>query len=169
MKYHISIRTLHWLTATLVILLLTSGLTLDYWPKEYKKHFYYYHKSFGMIILALVIMRIACRIIFKAPAYPEKFSKSTVYLAKGGTYLFYALLVAMPLTGYAMSMGGGHGVSVFGFPLPDLIGANKPLARTAYNLHEIFANLFIATIILHISAVLKHFFIDKENLLKRMW
>jgi cytochrome b561 len=169
MKYHISLRVLHWLIAIIIICLLISGLTLDYWPKEFKKYFYYYHKSFGILILAFVVTRISCRIIFKTPAYPEKFSKMTVIMAKGGTYLFYALMIAIPITGYLMSMGGGHGVSVFGFALPDLVGANKALARTAYELHETFANLLIATIVLHISAVLKHYIIDKENLLKRMW
>lgn len=169
MKYHISIRALHWITAIIIIGLIISGLTVNDWPKGIRQYFYYFHKSFGMLILALVIMRLSCRIIFKAPKYPDKFSKLTVIMAKGGTYLLYALMIAMPTTGYLMSMGGGHGVSVFGFALPDLIGANKPLAKTAYGLHETFANLLIATIILHVSAVLKHYFIDKENLLKRIW
>ncbi len=168
MKYHISVRIIHWLMAAIIIALLISGLTVNDWPKGTRSLFYYWHKSLGIVILFLVLLRLNFKIRHLAPPYPVKFRKIEMTLAKLGHFVLYFLMFAMPISGYIMSMGGGHGIMVFGYPVFDLIGKNKAFARLAYDLHELFGNILIAAIALHALAVVKHFVIDKENLLKRM-
>lgn len=168
-KYPKLVRIIHWLMAAIIICLIVSGLTLQFWPKEFKPQFYYWHKSFGILILILVLLRVNLRLKNLMPPYPDKFSRFIVLSAKLWHLALYALMFTMPISGYVMSMAGGYGVSVFGFQMVDLIGKNKELGEIAYNVHDIAADFLLIMIIIHVSAVIKHAIIDKENLLKRMW
>ncbi len=76
-------------------------------------------------------------------------------------------MVLMPLSGYVMSSASGKKIKYF-FHIPLLINQNKDLANTANQLHSMLAYFMVLFIILHILGALKHTFIDKQNIFKRM-
>ena len=83
--------------------------------------------------------------------------------------LIYALTIATPLVGWAMSSADGHATSFFGmFNLPSLLTENEGVAEQLEELHEFLANVIIGLAVLHIFAALKHQLIDRDDLMDRI-
>ncbi len=161
---------LHWLVALLIIGLLTVGLVMTGMALGPDKlTLYGWHKSFGITVLALVIVRLAWRLANPVPALPDHMARIEKLAAHGTHYVLYAMLFFMPLTGWMMSSAAGFPVSVFGlFQMPDVIGANKETREVLSTLHEIGAWTLIALIAMHALAALFHHFHHKDDVLKRM-
>lgn len=159
---------LHWVMAILLIALLILGLYMTDMPISLEKlRFYGWHKEYGILALFLVILRIGWRLsnITPALALPllEKIAARTVHWA------FYGFMFAMPITGWLITSAAGLPVSFFGlFVLPDLVSPNPDLMKLFEEIHEWLGYGLIAAIILHASAALKHHFINKDDILKRM-
>ena len=168
-KYPFSMRVLHWLIALGIIGLLIVGFIMEDMEKsDLKYQIYGLHKSVGMTVLALVVLRWLVRITADVPILPEQFKCYERALAKL-TYMFmYLAMLAMPLSGYLMSVWGGHPVAVFGYMLPEFFPVNPELGKVAYNMHGILAWVWVGLISLHVLGYLKHLIMDKVNLLKRM-
>lgn len=162
LKYHFSIRVLHWLMALIIIAMLAIGFLMN------TPQLYGVHKSFGVVILVLFFVRIIARNITKVPALPEKIAKRERNIAKLGHYAFYVLFLAMPISGWLMSNWAGHPVKLFGLELFYLVEENKPYGKIANQMHEIFAYILIIIISLHVLGFLKHKIVDKVNLLPRI-
>lgn len=160
--------SLHWIMAIIIIGLLILGLymvDLPFSPRKLK--FYGWHKEFGLLILGLVIVRLSWRLINTAPSLSppwwEKMAAQTVHWA------FYIFMFAMPITGWLVTSAAGLAPSFFGlFVLPTLIAPNKELVKLFANIHGWLAYGLIATIVLHICAALKHQFINKDDIVRRM-
>lgn len=172
MKYPISMRIMHWIMALIIIGLVISGLTHDTWPKDLKPSFYYWHKSFGVVALLLIIARIFIRIKSrnKIPPLPETISKKDEKMSHAGHHTLYLLMVILPVSGYLMSMAGGYGVKAFGYALPNWFfdDKNKEIGNITHEIHQ-YGGIIIAIIVtIHILAVIKHAIFEKENLVKRM-
>jgi len=161
-KYHLSIRILHWLMATIIIAMLTLGFLMD------SRFLYDIHKSFGVTILILFFVRIAARNLTRIPPLPEQIAKRERILAKLGHYSLYALFLLMPISGWLMSNWAGHPVKLFGLDLFNLVEENKSLGKLAYKAHETFAYALIIITSLHVLGFLKHKIVDKLNLLGRI-
>lgn len=159
----------HWIMAILVIGMLCLGLYMTGLPAGAKRsNLYGWHKAFGVLILMLVTLRILWRVSNITPqlAIPllEKMAARTVHWA------LYGFMVAMPVTGWLLSSAAGYPPSFFGlFVLPGLIEPNPDLVPLLGSLHKWIAYGLIATIVLHTLAALKHHFIDKDNILRRMF
>lgn len=159
---------LHWIMAILIIGLLALGLYMVRQPISFEKlKLYGWHKEYGLLALALVIVRISWRIINKTPelALPlwENIAARSVHWA------FYAFIFAMPITGWMMSSAAGLPVSFFGlFTLPDLIAANEDARLLLTEIHEWLGYGLIATVCGHMAAAFKHHFINKDDILRRM-
>ncbi len=125
------------------------------------------HKSFGIFLLFLVFMRISWRMINPAPQEEKAFiPKMLARLVHLG---LYAVMLIMPLSGYVMSMGGGHGITFFGmWKIPDFIGKNESLAYLGHEIHEITATIIYVLVVLHILAALYHYYIKGNGVLTRM-
>jgi len=125
------------------------------------------HKSVGITILVLALMRLIYRLVSKAPALPSTmplWQKTASHVSHG---LLYILLFAMPITG--MSSAKAYSVSWFNlFALPDFVSPNKPLAETLHLVHQILAQALFVVALIHILAALKHYFFDKDEVLQRM-
>ena len=167
-KYNILLRILHWSMALIIIGLVVSGFTKDYWTKEYQRDFYYWHKSFGVLVFGLLVLRIIIRLITKIPPLPDNFDKFTKFGAKAGHLALYIFMIVAPVSGYLMSVGGGYGVSMFGIKIPNFIEKDKTVGGIAHEVHEIGGIIFAIIVVLHILAVIKHHKMDKEPILKRM-
>lgn len=169
--YAASIKFLHWIIALLVIGMLCIGFFMDDFSKQSKVIVYPLHKSIGLTILFLTLIRFIWVQYRGKPDLPLTMKLWEKITSRIVQYSFYVLLIIMPLSGWIMSVAAGKTPSYFG--LFDLslpwIGIDKPLAEFMAESHETIAWILIALIILHVGGALKHHFIDKDNVLKSMW
>ena len=127
------------------------------------------HKSVGMTILMLAIVRLVWRRMSPPPAWPPAMPAWQVLAARAVHYAFYALLFLLPLSGWLMSSSANRPVSWFGlFTWPDLVAPDKALHHQLEDVHEILFNVVAGLALVHVVAALKHQFVDKDRLLGRM-
>ncbi len=168
-KYSLGLRIIHWLMSAFIIGMLCSGLYMKNLPisSEIKFSIYAVHKACGITVLGLIIVRIFFRVFTYVPPLPANFSRFVINASKTIHFVLYALMVLMPLSGYVMSSASSKEIKYF-FHIPLLINHNADLASAANQLHSILAYFMILFIALHIIGALKHTFIDKQNIFKRM-
>ncbi len=178
-RYDAVAMVIHWLTAALMIAMIIFGEDLmesgeraakagDIVNITFEPSL---HVSLGVAILLLTLLRIVWRMTHAAPAYPATMKRYEIVASKSLHGLFYLLMIAIPLTGWlafgsflaeAPAMAG---VQVFGaFPVP----ASPVTGESFEEFHEIGSNLAMVFIILHTLAALKHQFLDRDGILKRM-
>ncbi|MCM2343168.1 MAG: cytochrome b [Alphaproteobacteria bacterium] len=160
----------HWIVAVLVITLLAVGLVMtDMKPGPDMFKIYATHKSIGIMVLGLVVLRLLWKLTNPRPASLPTHRTWERLLAKAVHLFLYFAIIAMPLSGWIMSSAKGFPVSVFGwFTLPDLVAPDKDLSKAANEFHELIAYTLIVAIVLHFSGALKHHLIDKDGTLRRM-
>ena len=161
---------LHWLIALLIIVQFTLALLADDLPNGMKKLVLLSrHKSVGITILVLVFLRLGWRWSNATPLLPTNLKPYERMLARATHLLLYVLLFAVPLTGWTMSSARGFPVSWFGFfQLPDLVPKNSQLYEVLVTTHETLAWTLAAIVALHVGAALKHHFVLKDDVLRRM-
>lgn len=127
------------------------------------------HKSVGITILALAILRLLWRWSNPVPLLPGTLKPYERVLANITHVALYGLLLIMPVTGWIMSSARNFPVSWFNlFQLPDLVGPSRPLYNAMVLTHQTLAWLLVAVATLHVLAALKHHFILKDDTLRRM-
>lgn len=158
----------HWIMAILIIGLLALGLYMIRLPLSLEKlKLYGWHKETGMLVLMLVMLRSIWRVSNMIPSL--SLPRWELWAARGVHYLFYVLMFAMPLTGWLMTSFSGFPVSFFGlFVFPDLVSTHPEYIHLFKKIHEWLGYGLIAIIVLHTCAALKHHFIDKDDILRRM-
>ncbi len=162
---------LHWSVAVAVFGLFALGLWmvgLDYyspWRKEAPD----LHKSIGLTLLAVMLIRVVWRFISPAPPALESYSRATRLGAKFGHAFLYLSLFALMIAGYLISTAEGVGIPVFGlFEVPALISNLPDQADVAGVVHLWLAWTVVIFSGLHGLAALKHHFIDRDVTLTRM-
>lgn len=127
------------------------------------------HKEIGMTILILAVLRLVWRLMNPAPVLPDTLKSYERVLARTTHFLLYFLIFAIPVSGWVMSSAANIPVSYFGvFNFPDLTSADKSLVKTTKQIHEILTISLLVVASLHVLAALKHHFILKDDVLKRM-
>jgi cytochrome b561 len=161
---------LHWLIVVLLIVQVTLASMADDLPLGARKlGLLARHKSFGITILGLAILRLLWRWMNPTPELPNTLKPYERVLAKITHAGLYIVLFAMPLTGWMMSSARGFPVSWFGlFQLPDLVPKNKTLYDAMLETHEALQWVLYAIVAMHVLAALKHHFMLKDNVLRRM-
>lgn len=160
---------LHWIVALLLGVTLALGLyqaSLPLSPAKFR--FLAWHKWAGVLVLALVLARLALRLLRGAPALPpmSALARRVAHTTHG---LLYLLMLALPLTGWLLSSAKGFSVVLFArWPLPDLVGVNAPLADQLALWHPRLAYFLLALAALHVAAALKHQYWDRDGLMSRM-
>jgi cytochrome b561 len=173
MKYPLSSRILHWLMAALVLFMIGLGFYMtEILPKDAPNHLQVYnlHKAIGVVILLLVMVRIANRLIKKAPPLQESISKIERILSHLAHFGLYVLMISVPLSGYLMSSYFGFPVHLFNFEMPIFVERNFEYGAFFKLSHELSAYALIGLVSVHILAVIKHRYFDKaeNDVLKRM-
>lgn len=160
---------LHWIVAILIIGLLAVGLYMVRLPISLEKlKLYGWHKEYGFLVLFLAVFRLVWRLANQLPelsALPllEKIAARSMHWA------FYGFMFAMPITGWLITSAAGLPASFFGlFTLPNLIAPDAHNLVLFEWIHQWLAYALIAAIGLHTAAALKHHFINKDDILKRM-
>lgn len=161
----------HWLIALLIIASFSLGLVMTDIPgiTPTKLKYYSWHKWAGVTILTLAALRVLWRLTHRAPAYPASMKPWEKSAAHHLHTLLYALMFAVPLSGYFYTLSAGVPVVYFGlFQLPVLIEPNPELKPVLKALH-FWLNMGLATAVgVHIAAALKHALIDRDGVVKRM-
>ena len=169
---------LHWLIGVSIIGMLVMGLLLENIPNDYKFMAYQLHKSFGLSILVLSVLRLLWRLTHKAPAFPDYMSKFERLAAKLTHVAFYILMIGLPLSGWALVSSAPppynfpiHWFGLFDWPYLPVLSEieNKESVSHAFGeVHEILANVTIFLLALHVGGALKHHFVNKDDVLARM-
>jgi cytochrome b561 len=169
-KYPLIIRVLHWLMAALIIGLLTVGLIMTGMDRSdpLRNQLYSLHKSFGVTVLVLAVLRLALRLRLGIPALPQAIKALERLFAHLGHMGLYFFMLVIPLSGIVMSNSYGYGVSWFGLELPHIVGVDKERGHFAADAHELLAYALIGLISLHVLGALKHYVRERINLFKRI-
>jgi cytochrome b561 len=169
-RYSGTAQTFHWVIAALIVTQFVLARMQEHLPLGARKlAILARHKSVGMTILILAILRLAWRLGHAAPPLPEGMRPYERWAARATHIAFYVLLFAMPLTGWMMSSAKNYSVSWFGlFTWPNLIGKNERAFDLLRSTHDILSNVLFAIAVLHILAALKHHFWDRDDVLVRM-
>ena len=162
---------LHWLSALLVLGLLSVGLWMTGLPlSRLKLVVYAWHKWIGLAVLALATVRIVWRFRSPPPALPATLAPWEKRLAPVGHWLLLGLVLAQPISGWLMSSAGGVPVIWFGvLPLPDVVPRDQTLFGALRRLHGALAWTLIGAIALHLAAVVRHDVLRRDGILRRMW
>ena len=161
---------LHWLIAALVVTQIGLIWAHEATDGPISREFVNLHKSVGLSILVLTLARLGWRIANPAIPLPLEMPSWQKLLARTNHVLFYVLLLAMPLVGWAASSAAGRDIVWFGlFNWPLLpIGGGREMAGNLMDVHEAAAKLLIFLVVLHVIGALKHQFVDRDNVLHRM-
>jgi len=162
---------LHWLIALLIVGTFTLGLVMTDIPglTPTKLKYFSWHKWAGVTILLLVCLRLLWRLFRAAPAYPDSMQPWEKQVAHWTHVGLYVLMFAVPLSGYFFSLAAGVPVVYFGlFQLPVLIAKNPELKEVLEEVHYWLNMTMAALVALHVLAALKHHFIDRDGVLRRM-
>jgi cytochrome b561 len=163
-------KALHWLIVLLIInqwFLMQRAESLPLGAAKLQA--INWHKSFGMTILALAIIRLVWRLANPVPSLAGLTKTWERVLATLSHVALYGLLFALPLTGWLMSSARNFPVSWFGqLRLPDLVAPSQPLYRQMNDLHHMLFSALVVVALLHIAGALKHHFYDRNEVLRRM-
>ncbi|MBA1147985.1 cytochrome b [Ectothiorhodospiraceae bacterium WFHF3C12] len=161
---------LHWLIAVLIVVMAALGwymTTLKISPTMFE--LYALHKSIGITILTLVVLRVAWRASNPTPALPGHMRTTERRLAHITHGLLYLILFAMPISGYVINSAAAFPLKVFGlFTIPNVIPENEAVKEAAQAFHETLIWVLIGILVLHVAGALKHHFVDRDNVLRRM-
>jgi cytochrome b561 len=127
------------------------------------------HKSIGMTLGLFILLRLVWRWTSSTASTSIFLSPKERVLAKLGHLGLYVGMICVPLTGFLGSSFSKYPIKYFGIELPKFFIANDSLKDLMKELHEASVTLLILIILIHVAAVIKHLFWDKENILKRMW
>ncbi|HZX79717.1 MAG TPA: cytochrome b [Lysobacter sp.] len=160
----------HWACAALVIALGAIGLYMTELSSPVAKiRIYALHKSLGITLLALVLLRLLWRWTRPAPGPVPGMSKHLRLAADGMHGFLYAMMIAMPLTGWLYNSASGYPLQWFRqFNLPALGGKDEQLASLAHALHEYGFWLLLMLVVGHVGAALYHHLFLDDGTLHRM-
>ncbi|SEA31444.1 cytochrome b [Paraburkholderia sartisoli] len=168
-RYAPSLIVLHWLIGLIIIAMLGIGLYMVGLPKglPFKATLINFHKSLGMTVFLLVLIRIVVRMAVGRPAMPpmQAWQRAAARITQ---VLLYVVMIVMPLAGYLGSSFNSYGTRFWGILLPKWGWDDKELRSVFFGVHTICAWIMIALIALHIAGALKHQLVDRDGLLARM-
>ena len=161
---------LHWLLAAAILIGFLIGLQMsDEPPSPLRVRWINYHKWIGLTILALSALRLLWRLSHRPPTLPDSMLSWQRTASRWAHRALYLLFFIVPLAGWAYSSALGFHIVYLGrIPLPDLVHKDKALAETLIQVHATLAWTLAGLVGLHVAAALKHHFIDKDGLLRRM-
>ena len=180
-RYTRTAMVLHWLIAAFIACALVLVWTVDSLPEGWTRPAIDLHKSFGISVLLLALMRLLWRFGHRPPPLPVEYPAIERRAAHAVHWLLYAVMLALPLTGWlhdsAFKDAAKYPLRLFGLVPWPRIGAimeMEPIAKKQFhdqlfNLHGLAAWVLYALFVLHVGGALKHQFIDKRRELQRMW
>jgi cytochrome b561 len=176
-RYALVQRLLHWLIALLVLGVLGVGMTLGFLGFDGVKQtfgdqatnaLYTYHKTFGILVLVLMLARLGFRLGLGTPPYRQALGGLERAASRTVHGLFYVALLAMPVLGWLATAAGGYPVQFFGWTLPGLIGKDKALSETLFWFHGLVGWVLLVLIVVHLGGAMWHWLIKRDGVMERM-
>ncbi|CAG9189235.1 Cytochrome b [Paraburkholderia sabiae] len=179
-RYTRTAMILHWLIAVLIIVNVVLGLSADSLPDDWVRPVIDTHKSIGITVLGLALLRVLWRASHRPPALPREFPSWERMAAHVAHFLLYFLMIALPLSGWmhdsAWKAAATHPMHLFGvipFPRIGLImnldpAVKEPLHDRFGMLHTYLGYALYALLAMHIGGALKHELLDRHSVIKRM-
>ncbi len=168
--YGVVAKFLHWSIVILIIaqyVIIESAEEMANGPEKLET--IGLHKSLGMLVFGLVLVRIVWKLASAGKPEPVPMPRPQRIAAAAGHGLLYLLILAQPITGWLMSSYGGRPTSFFGwFNFPDLVGENHDTHEFFEEVHEVLFFTMVGVAVLHALAALYHHFIMKDHSLRRM-
>lgn len=162
-------RILHWLMAVLILAMLFIGVGMVATVSERHEWLLRIHKPLGIAILLLAVVRLAVRLRHPPPPLPADLPMLQKLAAHASHWLLYALMIAMPLVGWAMLSAGGYPVMLgASLRLPAILPASATAFAILRHLHGWLALLLLLTFLAHLSAALYHGLIRRDGVLASM-
>lgn len=160
----------HWLIVVLILVMAYLGLTMGDLPNGPRKiNIYALHKSIGLTILALVALRVAWRLYAGAPAPVPGTPTWQQRIASVTHGLLYALLFAIPVSGWVLNSAAGYPLQWFKlFNLPAITGRSEAVHEAAEGAHEFLFWVLVALVLAHAAAALYHHLFQNDATLRRM-
>ena len=181
-RYGLTAQLFHWVTLLLVVALFALASYFEEMPAGPEKGVVIgWHKSIGITVLGLVLMRLLWRATHVPPALPDHYRAWEKFAAKAAHIALYLLMLAMPISGWLHDSAWKaapeikmYWFGLFEWPRIGWIMNMEPAAKEMLHglfgeIHEILAFGLYLLVALHIAAALKHQFVDKEAELQRMW
>jgi cytochrome b561 len=170
MRYTATAQWLHWITALLMLATVPVAWQMLEMSRGAPMRAVYFsvHKSIGVTILLLTVVRLIWRSRHPAPSLSPTLPRWAAWTAKGNHVLLYLLLLGMPLSGYIHSATGGHPVNYFGlFDLP-LLPSDDALSDATLAIHRAGQWLLYAVVALHVLGAAWHVAVRRDGTLDRM-
>jgi cytochrome b561 len=127
------------------------------------------HKSFGIVVFALVLLRIVWRAMHRPIPLPTSLPKWQVSLSHATESALYVCMILMPILGFFGALYSKSGVSFFGVQLPLWTVSNHDTAELFFGLHSALAWVLVILVAVHAVGGLKHLLVDKDGVFQRMW
>ena len=162
-------RLLHWVMAVCILAMLFIGVGMlsTIMPKYVP--LLATHKSLGITILVLALIRLAVRLRYGTPPLPADLPEPMRLAASLSHYALYALMIGMPLIGWAMMSAGSYPIVVYGnIRLPPILPPSDALHTLFWNAHFYLAFAFFALILLHLAAALFHAWVRRDGVFESM-
>ena len=163
-------RAFHWLIALLVLAQFIIGAIAEEMKlTPAKLDLFVWHKSIGVTVLVLALLRLAWRLGNRPPAPPAATPHWERRLAALAHLALYVLIFAVPLSGWWVSDASRVPFKAFFLvPMPDFIATDRALQEAAAEVHEALTMTLLLVVVLHIGAALRHHFLLHDDVLRRM-
>jgi cytochrome b561 len=162
-------RFLHWLMAACIFAMLFIGIGMISVVTPKYLDLIRLHKPLGIAILVLALIRLGLRVKYGAPSLPPDLPFLVKFAAESSQWLFYALMIALPLIGWAMLSASSHPVILFGsMHLPPIAPVDENLYTILRQAHHWLALLFFLLILMHFGAMLFHKLIRNDGIFETM-
>ena len=161
-------RALHWVMAIFILAMLFIGIGMVSTIQPVYLTLVGIHKPLGIAILVLALLRLVVRWRFGAPPLPRDMPEPMKLAARLSHFAFYALMIAMPLIGWAMLSAADYPVIVAGLHLPPLVAPDAGLHSVLWSAHRVLALAFFALILLHLAAGLFHALVRRDGVFEAM-
>lgn len=171
-EYDPLLRWIHWATAIIFITAMLIGFYcgLQQPGTSPRRELLEVHKSLGVTLFVLAILRVMVRVSTAAPPESSSLSRPVRLAARLNHWALYFVLLAMPVTGYMFSSAGGYSLRYFWtFSWPRLFAGNRWIEHAGEVSHGTLAYLVYAAVALHIGATFWHVLVKKDATLSRMW
>jgi cytochrome b561 len=162
-------RALHWLMAACILTMFFVGVGMVSTLMPKYLPLIAFHKSLGALILVLALIRLGVRLRYGAPPLPADLPEPLKLAAHLSHYVLYALMIAMPILGWAMLSAANYPVVLFGgLHLPAIAPQSDSLHTQLWDAHYYLAFLFFAIVLLHLAAALFHALVRRDGVYQTM-
>jgi cytochrome b561 len=162
-------RILHWLMAICILTMLFIGVGMTSTVAPKYAPLLLTHKTLGVVVLVLALIRLAVRLRYGAPPLPADLPEPMKLGALLSHYALYALMIALPLLGLTMQWTGAYPIVLYGdVRLPTLLPQSDAMHTLLWDAHYTLAFAFFAIILLHVAAALFHALIRRDGVFYAM-